>query len=101
MVIDPSSVVPAGDLSSGLQHAEDLDAGCNESVADATSQVQASVSPDDLALAEAASVTEVVIDAFGSGGSSHGDSVTNPNVSEVVVVEEGDTTTRAWSYCFR
>lgn len=104
VVVDPSTVVPAGDLSRGLQHAEDLDASRNESVADATSQVQASVSSDNHALAEAASVTEVVIDAFsqadgpsslqdGSSGSSPGDSVTNPNVPEVVVVEEGDVTT--------
>lgn len=54
--VDPQSVLPAGDLSRGLQHAADLDAGFSELAAG--SDVSGS------ALVAAASVTEVVLNAF-------------------------------------
>ena len=51
VTVDPSTVVPPGDLSHGLQHAEDLDAAFG-----AVAQEQAPVSSDDRSLAEADSV---------------------------------------------
>ena len=65
MVVDPSLVVPAGDLSRGLQHASDLDAGFDQSLAPSG---QSALS-DDHVLASAASVTEAVLGADNASSS--------------------------------
>ena len=72
--VDPQSGLPAGDLSQGLQHTDDLDTGFPQPVAGELSEG---------ALDDAASVTEVVLNTF----SLPTDSTSAP---EVVVVE-GDT----------
>ena len=66
-------MLSVGDLSQGLQHAEDLDAGFTESA----------VLPDS-AVADAASVAEATLRGFGS--------LSDP---EVVVLEEGFTPSSA------
>ena len=71
--VDPDSVLPPGDLSQGLQHAEDLDAGFPQLAAGDLSEG---------ALATAASVAEVVLNTFGL----QSDDMSAP---EVVVVDEG------------
>lgn len=65
VVVDPSLVVPAGDLSCGLQHASDLDAGFDQSLAPSGQ----SASSDDHVLASAASVTEAVLGADNASSS--------------------------------
>ena len=58
-------MVPAGDLSRGLQHASDLDAGFDQSLAPSG---QSALS-DDHVLASAASVTEAVLGADNASSS--------------------------------
>ena len=63
VIVDKSSVLPVGDLSHGLQHAQDLDKGFDQS---------ASASSDDHVLAAAASVAEAVVGGFSQSASEDG-----------------------------
>ena len=76
VAVDSRSLLPAGDLSQGLQHADDLDAGFPPLAADSVES--------DCDLAAAASVAEAAL-AFSSPSSDCLD-------LEVVVVDEGVVT---------
>ena len=76
VAIDSRSLLPAGDLSQGLQHADDLDAGFPPLAADSVES--------DCDLAAAASVAEAAL-AFSSPSNDCSD-------PEVVVVDEGVAT---------
>lgn len=80
--VDPQSVLPAGDLFHGLQHAADLDAGFSE--------LAAGSNVSDSALAVAASVTEVVLNAFSlsSDDNSVPGVVVNESDASLSVVDE-------------
>lgn len=81
VLVEPSILLPVGDLSHGFQHAEDLDASED-------AQAMASAFLEDCGLADAASVAEVVVTAFSqSDGGAKG-----CNEPDVVVVDEGHMT---------
>ena len=84
VLVDAASVLPIGDLSNGLQHAEDLDAGLNTV---ATVLEQAPASSEDLALADAASVAEAVLDPLNQ--SMDVELVPPASDPQVVVLDEG------------
>jgi len=85
VLLDSALLPPRGDVSQGLQHAEDLDIGfCGADPED--TQEGTLASQDDTVLADAASVAEAVVGAF-----SQSEGVTDPGVEpDVIILDEGD-----------
>jgi len=85
VLLDAALLPPPGDLSQGLQHAEDLDTGFGGADPEDT-QDGALASQDDSVLADAASVAEAVVGAF-----SQSEGAADPGVEpDVIILDEGD-----------